>query len=160
MWWSRRACLAAALAVAGCGFTPAYGPGGPAEGLRGQIAVEAPQEPAAYTLVRALEERLGYGGAAPYALSYEIALEQEAVRVTRQEVTLRYQLAGTVAYRVADAAGAVLRTGEVESFTSYSAASTTVATRAAERDARERLMTLLADRIVAELLATAEEWRR
>jgi hypothetical protein len=43
----------------------------------------------------------------------------------------------------------VLVEGEVESFTGWFAASTTVAVAAAEADARRRLMTMLADRVAA-----------
>jgi LPS-assembly lipoprotein len=42
--------------------------------------------------------------------------------------------------------------GSVDNFTGYSATGTTVATLAAERDAQERLMTILADQIVTRLL--------
>ena len=34
----------ALLPLAACGFTPAYAPGGPAEGLLGQILVDAPED--------------------------------------------------------------------------------------------------------------------
>ena len=48
--------------------------------------------------------------------------------------------------------------GRVESFTSWSATGSTVAGLTAEEDARLRLMRILADDIVARLLATSGDW--
>ena len=48
--------------------------------------------------------------------------------------------------------------GRVESFTSWSATGSTVAGLTAEEDARLRLMRILADQIVARLLATSGDW--
>ena len=56
---------------------------------------------------------------------------------------------------IAESIRKVLLSGNVDSFTGYSATGTTVATRAAERDAYERLMTILADQIVTRLEAGA-----
>ena len=49
--------------------------------------------------------------------------------------------------------GRTITTGRVEDFVGYSATGTTVATVAAQRDAQERLMTILADQIVLRLQA-------
>ena len=46
--------------------------------------------------------------------------------------------------------------GEVENFTAYSTTGSTVETLAAERDARERLMMILASQITARLYAQAD----
>ena len=50
---------------------------------------------------------------------------------------------------------AVLATGQVDNFTSYSASGTTVATLAAQRDAEARLMVILADQVINKLTAEA-----
>ena len=52
---------------------------------------------------------------------------------------------------------AVFKNGKVQHFTSYSASGTTVATLAAKRDASVRLMTILADQIIDQLLLIAED---
>ena len=52
------------------------------------------------------------------------------------------------------ASGAQLGSGVVNSFTGYSATASTVVTLAAQRDAEERLMVILADQVVARLLST------
>ena len=71
-------------------------------------------------------------------------------------MTTRYNLLGRVEYALRDLqTGAVVLTGQADSFTSYSASGTTVATQAAQRDAEARLMVILADQILNRLTAEA-----
>ncbi|MBL3565900.1 hypothetical protein JMM59_12930, partial [Rhodovulum sulfidophilum] len=56
--------------------------------------------------------------------------------------------------------GSVVQSGEVDSFTAYSATGSTVATRTAERDAYRRLMVILADEMVTRLLAGSGAWAK
>lgn len=171
MWWFRAGPAAAILALAACGFTPVYGPGGVAEGLRGQIAVEPPRDPASYALVRALEGRLGDGQAPLYALDAAVALDQEGLGVTPDQEITRIQVAGQLDYTLTDIeTGALLDRGSVSSFTAYSApvfsvdrnsiAGNSVTVRAAREDAVERLMVILADQLTSRLIATAPRWRQ
>ena len=143
MWWSdRRAVLiaAGALALAGCGFTPVYAPGGGAGRLQGQIALPAAETRDEFELRRRLEERLG------------------AAAAGRDGRTTRFQLVGRADYTLSDAAtGDELASGRVDGFTGYSTTGSTVATDAARRDAETRLMVLLADGIVDRLLLAAAE---
>jgi LPS-assembly lipoprotein len=56
MWLSdRRAFLLGALALAGCGFTPAYAPGGAGAALRGQVRADDPTDSLGFAFVGALE---------------------------------------------------------------------------------------------------------
>ncbi|SFQ15694.1 LPS assembly lipoprotein LptE [Tranquillimonas alkanivorans] len=169
--FDRRAALLSLAALAACGFTPVYGPGGAAEGLRGTIAVDPPDDPEGYALVRQLERRLGQPVDPLYDLSADILLRQEGLGVTPDQEVTRYQLIGAVRFVLTEiASGEAVATGEVRNFTGYSApvfdpsrgsiAGNPVTVLTAERDARERLMTILADQVVAQLLATAPEWRR
>ncbi|WP_068108639.1 LPS assembly lipoprotein LptE [Tropicimonas marinistellae] len=164
MSWSDRrkvlAALAAAACLSGCGFTPVYAPGGAGDRLHGQILADAPGNRDGYTFVAHFEDRLGRAtDAAPFALAYEIDTDSEGLAVTPDQETLRYQLTGTIRYRITDrATGRVLTSGQVNSFTSYSAIGTTVATRASQTDAEQRLMVVLADQLVARLLASADGW--
>lgn len=152
--------LIACLALAGCGYTPVYGPGGSAEALRGQIAVDDPIDAEGFALVRQLERRLGLPGVPVYQLSASIAIDEDELGITRDQTITRYNVVGEVAYTLADAStGEAVTSGTASSFTSYSATGTTVATLSAQRDARERLMVILADQITAELLATSSGWR-
>lgn len=158
--WSpdRRTLLFAALALPGCGFTPAYAPGGAGGRLLNRVRVEAPKDSDSYLMTRALEERLGRGGAPDYTLRYDLAFRQERMAILSDNTTARFNIVGRAAYSLEDAAnGDVLTAGDVESFTGYSATGTPVATRAAEADARERLVVILADQLVTRLLASAGE---
>jgi len=157
-WSSRRLFLLSAAALAGCGFTPAYGPGGGGQRLRGAVLVDEPDSRPAYLLTRRFEERLGRSdpARARYRLSYAITLQDRAIAISSTNVTTRYNKLGTVRWALRDAqTDQELLSGEAESFNSYSASGTPVATEAAERDAEARLMTILTDQIVTRLTAEA-----
>ena len=154
MWWSRRGLLVALAALPGCGFTPAYGPGGAAEGLRGRVAVEAPATPQGYALRQRLLDRLG-GAGSELLLSVDLTQEEGASAIAPDGSTTRLRLLGTATWRLEGPDGAVLGSGAVEGFTAFSATGSTVASRTARLDAEARLAVLLADRIVTRLLALA-----
>lgn len=154
---SRRGVLLGPLLLAACGFAPAYGPGGPGERLRGSIAVEAPDSPDGFRLRARLEDRLGRAEGAAALLTVEPSVESFGAGITPEGAITRYDLDGRAAWRLASSSGAVLAEGEASAFTGYSATGTTVASRAAAEDARERLMILLADEIVARLLLLPPE---
>lgn len=149
----------AAVALAGCGFTPVHGPGGSAEGLRGAVTVAAPDDANSYAFVKRMEERLGRNLSAPYRLEYSITTRSEGVGVTpRQEIT-RTQVLGAVEFSVTSVAtGEVVERGTVSNFTAYSTEGSTVSTAAVERDANRRLMVILADQITTRFLATFSGW--
>jgi len=150
----RRAFLLLAL-LAGCGFTPAYGPDGGAQVLQGTIRAADPTDKNGFDLVQRLEERLGRPTGARFDLTYTIATKAIAVGVTPDGAITRFNLTGTVVWVLTDAAGSRVAGGEVDSFTSWSATGSTVAGLTAEEDAALRLMRLLADQIVARLLAVS-----
>lgn len=153
---TRRGVLFAPLGLAACGFAPAYAPGGPGAALRGRIALEAPDTPDGYRLRARLEDRLGRA-AAP-AATLAVALEvEEAPAVTDDEGTLRARIAGRAGWRLLSPAGAVLAEGVESGFTGADEGPDLTAGRAAAEEARERLMVLLADRIVARLLLLPAE---
>ncbi|MHC0052292.1 LPS assembly lipoprotein LptE [Actibacterium sp. D379-3] len=146
----------AALSLAGCGFAPAYGTDGAARGLHGRIRAADPTNRDSFALVGRLEERLGRPDAPLYDLNYELEVQREGLAITPEQVTTRYNLLGEVAFTLTDRrTGAPALSGRVNNFAGYSATGTTVSTRAAEQDAHERLMVILADQIVARLIASA-----
>jgi LPS-assembly lipoprotein len=145
-----------AALLAGCGYAPAYGPNGVARGLQGTIAVDEPDSRPGYLLTQTLEDRLGRPAPARYGLAHSIALNRDSIAISASNVTTRFNLLGQVTYALRDLeTGEVLTSGKVDSFTSYSASGTTVALQAAERDAEERLMVILADQITTRLMAEA-----
>ncbi|MEK6217061.1 MAG: LPS assembly lipoprotein LptE [Boseongicola sp.] len=153
--FDRRVFLLGLAALTGCGFEPVYAPGNRAHGLRGRIDIAEPADEEGFALVRRLEDRLGQSGGGDLALNAEIRLDEEAVGFLPDGSISRYNVLGQVSWSLSDADGPQL-SGSERSFTSYSATSTTVATIVAQRNAHERLMIVLADRIVADILAGAE----
>ena len=150
----RRSLLLMPLALAACGFTPAYAPGGPAAQLLGTVRAADPADKNAFDFVERIEERLGRPEAHRYDLGYRIITESVGVGITADSRTTRYNLKGVVEYTLTDATtGAAVTSGRVHSFTAYAATGSTVAGLAAEEDAAYRLMRILADQIVARLIA-------
>ena len=155
--FSRRILLILPLVLAACGFTPVYAPGGTASALRGKVEIAAPDSVDSYLLVQNLEERLGRPNPTVYQLSLTLATTAQGQAITALNETTRYSVVGKVDYELTQIDGGdVVATGSVDNFTGYSATGTTVETLAAERDARERLMVILADQITTRLYTTAD----
>ena len=155
MLCSRRLVLTlCVLALAACGFTPVYAPGGTGSRLQNRIEVQAPDTRDSYLVVRRIEERLGRADTPGYALALTVTSDEESLAVNRQGNITRFNLVGQAEYALTDlASGQVVTSGKVDNFTGYSATGTTVATLAASRDAQLRLMVILADQIVVRLLS-------
>lgn len=157
----RRSLILMPLALAACGFQPAYGPGGVAEGLRGKVRVNDPTDKDAFDFVDRMEQRLSRPRDPRYDLAYTIHVEPIGVGYTPDSTITRYNLTGSIDWTLTERASQQRVTGgRVENFTSYSATGSSVAGLAAEEDARRRLMTILADEIVQHMLATAGAWMK
>lgn len=153
---NRRLFLTLPLALAACGFQPAFGPQGVAQGLRGTIRAADPTDRNGHALVDRLENRLGRPEVARYDLAYTLQTAPVGVGITTDNSITRYNLTGSVDWTLTDrATGARVTGGRAENFTSWTATGTTVAGVAAEEDATRRLMVILADQIVMQLLAAA-----
>lgn len=151
--------LLASLSLVACGFTPAYAPGGGGTALQNTILAAEPRDRPAFDFVERLEERLGPSDYPEYGLSYQIALDPVGVAITTDNAITRYHLTGIVTWSLTDViTGTELTGGRTENFTSYSATGSTVAGLAAAEDAAQRLMRILADQIVSQLLATSSQW--
>ena len=154
--FNRRTILLLPLALAACGFTPAYAPGGGADRLLGTIWVQDPTDKNGFDLVERLEERLGRPENIRYDLTYTITTEAVGVGITTENQITRYNLKGAIDWTLTDrASGVRVAGGRVQNFTAYSATGSTVAGLAAEEDAAFRLMRILADQITARLIAAA-----
>jgi len=146
-----------ALPLAGCGFTPVYGPEGAGGMLQNRLRADDPADKDAFDLVARLEERLGRPSATALRLAYDIDVTEESTAATPARFASRIRVVGQVRYRIIQS-DAVLAEGKVDAFTAYSTTTTPLATRAAAEDARRRLMVILADGIVTRLLASARQW--
>lgn len=145
------------LTLSACGFQPIYGPGGSANLLNGRVEVSQPDSRETYLLVRNLEERLGRSTAPAYRLNVQARLLEEPQAISPDDSINSYAVRGFADYQLVDAAtGAVAGSGQVSNFTSYSAEGSTIETLAAQRDARRRLMVILADQLTTQIYATAD----
>lgn len=164
MSWSRRRTLRAGLfglaalpLLGGCSFSPVYATGSRASDLNGKITVVAPEGASPFILGRFLEDSLGPPTDPQYVLSFTLELDTESIAITATQDINRYNITAVADWKLTRTAdGTVPYSGSVDSFTSFSATGTPVATRAAERDALDRLMQILSDKILAELLTGAE----
>ena len=155
--FNRRSLLILPLVLTACGFTPVYAPGEVGAGLRGKVEVAEPDTVDTYLLVQNLEERLGRATQPVYSLSLVLVTATQGLAITANNETTRYSLIGDVAYslRKIDSQD-IIASGNVNNFTGYSATGSTVETLASERDARERLMVILADQLTTQLYATVD----
>jgi LPS-assembly lipoprotein len=155
--YSRRFLLILPLVLAACGFSPVYAPGGTASALRGKVEVAVPDSVDSYLLVQNLEERLGRPAQPDYKLALALAVVAQGQAVTAENETTRYSLVGRIDYQLIDiTSDEVISEGSVDNFTGYSATGSTVETLASERDARQRLMVILADQITTQLYTTTD----
>ncbi|MCC5991333.1 MAG: hypothetical protein JJT99_02315 [Rhodobacteraceae bacterium] len=162
MWSSKRRGVllgGVALALAGCGFTPAYAPGGAGQTLRGQVRARDPENDADFDFVAALESRLGRAGAgARYALDYDITIDRRGSASVAGLGETRVSLIGALRYRLTQAdSGAEVASGSLRNFTNYSTTATQLATLRAQEDAQARLMRILADQLTTRLIAALAE---
>ena len=154
--FNRRTLLLMPLALAACGFTPAYGPKGPAQALQGALRPTDPTDKNSYDFVSAVEARFGRAKSPRYGLAYTITTETVGAGFTTTNTITRFNLRGSVDWTLNDLeTGTRLGGGTVNNFTSWSATGATVAGLSAEEDAAERLMTILADQIAAQILAAS-----
>lgn len=153
----RRLLILLPLALVACGFAPVYAPGGTGTALRGRVAVDPPTTQDEYLLVRDLEDRLGRAAQPEYRLALTLSTRTEGQALTVTNETTRYSIVGRVEFALTRiATGQKVASGRIGNFTGYSATGTTVETEAGERDARARLMSILADQVTERLHATAD----
>lgn len=155
--FDRRSVLLMPLALAACGFQPVYGPGGGGKALYGKVRVDAPEGVNTYYLVRRLEEQLGRPTNPAYRLSMVLEISIQGQAITASGDITYYSVVGAIKYALMDnGSSQIIEEGRVTNFTGYSATGNTAETLAAQRDARERLMVILADQVVRQLNATVD----
>ena len=158
---NRRSFLCLPLALAACGFTPAYGPKGPAKELQGAIFAADPGDKNGFDLVERIEQQFGPPVMPRYDLTYVISVTSSGVGITPDNAITLYNLAGVVNWTLTErSTGARMTGGTVQSFTTYSASGLTISGLTAEDDASLRLMRILADQIVIRIIATSGDWAK
>ena len=144
-------------ALASCGFSPVYGPSGNGAALRHSLSASAPKSREGYALLAHLQEAFGEPSDPTLHLTTELDITQKPVGITRELEITRYHVVGTLTYSVTNLASqTVVKKGSIESFSAYSATGTTVDALTTPRDARRRLVKILSDKLVLELLNSSE----
>ena len=144
------------LVLAACGFAPAFGTKGPAEGLLGTVRTADPTDKNGFDFVQRMEERLGRPTNPLFDLTYSIVTNPVGVGITPDGAITRYNLTGTLTWTLTRRADQLRMTGgSFGTFTSYSATGSTVAGLTAQTDASLRLMRLFADDVVMRLVAAS-----
>lgn len=152
--WLPKALLLVVLTLAACGFAPAFAPNGPATALRGAVALQDTTTRNGFEFIQQFEERLGRATAPRYDLATSIATSSTSLGVTPDGAITRYNLLGSVTWTLTNrASGAQLAKGVEQNFVGWSATGVTISAVNAETDANVRLMRILADQLVARLIA-------
>jgi LPS-assembly lipoprotein len=150
--WSKAIIYAfvAVSMLANCGLTPVNGPGGVQ--WQNAVVVDAPDSVLGFRMAERFDQVLGPATRADYRLSVAPQSEAESATITEDGDSTRFNLTGNASWTLVDGAGQEIASGLEQTFTSYSATGTTVATQAAESDAEARLAVALADLIMRRLV--------
>jgi len=149
---TRRLTLLGLTTLAGCGFTPVYGPGGAGEIWQNAVTVDAPVSVFGFRIAGRLGDVLGEPTDARFVLTVTPQIAPVPATVTEDGDITRFNLTGDATWTLTELTGAAVSDGLVQTFTSYSATGSTVATQAAEADAQNRLAIALADLIIQQIL--------
>lgn len=140
--------------LAGCGFTPVYAPGAVGAVLQNAVDVTAPDTVAGFALRRRLVDAFGPAAAPRFILETTLKQSRTPATITVAGDTTRFNLIGTVNWKLTENVTGQVRSGQAETFNSYATTGSTVATQAARADAEERLAITLADLVVAQVILT------
>ena len=149
---TRRGALAALLATGACGFTPALAPGAATFALRDSVTVTTPDTIPGFAIRSHIVDRLGRATRPAFNLTISLDQALDAAAFSQAGDALRYNVVGAAGWQLTTLDGTTVGQGQVEGFTSYSATGSTVATQAAATDAIGRLMVILGDMVVADLM--------
>jgi len=146
----------ALLLLGACGFEPVYAPSTSTNSVRNNFDLSAPTDRGTYQFYHNLKGQISDNPQAQYALSYTISQSATNAATDADGKSHRGVLKGSLAYRITRKInGETVKTGNVKGFTSYPALASSVASDAAGRDATKRLMKILSDNLVDELMMVA-----
>ena len=146
----------ALLLLGACGFEPVYATSTSTNSVRNNFDLSAPTDRGTYQFYHNLRGQISDNPQAQYALSYTISQSATNAATDADGKSHRGVLKGSLAYRITRKInGQTVKTGNVKWLTSYSALASSVASDAAGRDATKRLMKILSDNLVDELMMVA-----
>lgn len=146
----------AALPLAGCGFTPMLKGGTAARGLQGALHFNLIDSRMGYLLLGDLETRFGPSSSPRYDVVIDLKTQETKIVLTAATGVSRITLDGIAKISVTPVgADAPAWTGHVHEQVGYSRTAETAASGASQRDAEDRLVRGLAEKIANELAANA-----
>lgn len=140
--------------IAGCSFEPAWIAGNnKAKTFWQKIDLKEPKTSNEFRLNRYLVSRVGDAEDAEFLLKYELFTKTKRTALSFDGKAYRIRIHGEVKFSlIHNSRNVVLISSSVKDSLGYSDAILAVTDQASERDAYERLMVLLGDKIVDELL--------
>lgn len=150
--YNRRATLillAAGLLLAGCGFEPLHAQRGAVAALP-PIRIEPIPERSGQILRNYLLDRVsprGEGGAQAHTLVIRLFEPRQVLALRRDDVISRMGYSAVASYELIDAAGKRVVVGNSSYSTDYEITNSEFATLAAQQNARDRVLELVADDI-------------
>ena len=146
----------ALLLLGACGFEPVYAQSTSTNSVRNNFDLSAPTDRGTYQFYHNLKGQISDKPQAQYALSYTISQSATNAATDADGKSHRGLLKGSLACRTTrKITSETVKTGNVKGFTSYSALASSVASDAAGRVSTKRLMKILSDHLVDELMMVA-----
>ena len=148
--------------LASCGFSPALQQGETASVLLEGIDVAVAGDRQGFHLEELLAHRLNSDRESSiYKLTVRLDITERDEATPGSGGIDRKWLRSLAHYELRSAqSDEIIVSGQVEGSASYSVSQGMVASRGAQRDAEERMLTQVADRLHTRLVLTADEWAR
>ena len=142
--------------IASCSFEPAWiTKDNKIKILWQRVDIKDPTTSNEFRLNRYLASRIGDANDTDFFLEYELFTETKRTALSFDGKAYRIRISGEVKFNLLNSGkDMILFSSSVKDSLSYSDAILTVTDQASERDAYKRLMVLLGDRIVDELLSS------
>ncbi|MFX0547432.1 hypothetical protein ACEWPL_018040 [Roseovarius sp. S1116L3] len=136
------------LPTSSCGFTPVYGSNSTAQEVLASVELEDPTNRVEQVFLKAVEQRFPRPGNPQYRVNYSIGLDYQGLDVIG---ATRVQIIGKVVADLVDTSTSTKKFSfVVDGLAGYSATADFGETQ--RRDAEERLMQILADRFITDLM--------
>ncbi len=148
--------LFALLLLSACGFEPAYVSTNAGKSIRNNFDLMAPTDRGTYQFYHDLKGQISDNPQGKYALSYSISKNTTNAAIDADGRSHRSLLKGALDYKITSkTTGDTVTKNRIVGFTSYSALASSVASNASGRDATKRLMKILSDNLVDDLMLAA-----
>jgi len=148
-----------ALPVAACGFTPIYRQGSAGKSLMGRLRFNLTETREGFLLLEQLEQRFGAGDAVDFDVIITLKTTEDTLTLTAATSLDRITVTGKAHLSVkSKATGNEVFADDLRETTGFSSNKETAVTAQSRRDAHDRLVKSLADKIALRLSSTAAGW--